>query len=124
MNGTGDEGPVDEGSATQVERVARTSYGRLLALLAAPTGDIPLAEDALSDAFVQALTAWPASGVPANPEGWLLTVARNRQRDAFKSSFRRTSAPTTRLRLKPQPWKHCRYGLVEPRSNQSQYDCN
>lgn len=81
----------------QVERVARASYGRLLALLAAPTGDIPLAEDALADAFVRALTSWPASGVPDNPEGWLLAVARNRQRDVFKSSAHRTSAPLEEL---------------------------
>ncbi|HEU4808220.1 MAG TPA: sigma factor, partial [Homoserinimonas sp.] len=77
----------------QVEQVARASYGRLLALLAAPTGDIPLAEDALADAFEQALTTWAASGVPDNPEGWLLTVARNRLRDLFKSAARRTSTP-------------------------------
>ena len=74
-----------------IERVARASYGRLLALLAAPTGDIPLAEDALADAFEQALRTWPESDVPANPEGWLLTVARNRLRDVYKSSAQRTS---------------------------------
>ncbi|MHA6667664.1 RNA polymerase sigma factor [Homoserinimonas sp. A447] len=75
----------------QVERVARASYGRLLALLAAPTGDIRLAEDALADAFEQALRTWPVSGAPANPEGWLLTVARNRIRDVFKSAAQRRS---------------------------------
>jgi predicted RNA polymerase sigma factor len=80
---------VDE----RVERVVRVSYGRLLALLAAPTGDIPLAEDALADAFEQALKSWPGAGVPDNPEGWLLTVARNRIRDVFKSAARRTSTP-------------------------------
>lgn len=80
---------VDE----QVEQVARASYGRLLALLAAPTGDIALAEDALADAFEQALRTWPGSGVPDNPEGWLLTVARNRIRDVFKSASHRTSTP-------------------------------
>jgi RNA polymerase sigma-70 factor (ECF subfamily) len=78
---------------SQVERVARASYGRLLALLAAPTGDIPLAEDALADAFEQALRTWPELDVPANPEGWLLTVARNRLRDVYKSSAHRTSTP-------------------------------
>jgi predicted RNA polymerase sigma factor len=72
-------------------RAARTSYGRLLALLAAPTRDIPLAEDSLADAFEQALVSWPASGIPTNPEAWLLTVARNRQRDVFKSAAHRTS---------------------------------
>jgi RNA polymerase sigma-70 factor (ECF subfamily) len=77
----------------RAERVARASYGRLLALLAAPTGDIPTAEDALADAFVQALTTWPVTGVPANPEGWLFTVARNRQRDHYRSAAVRTSSP-------------------------------
>ncbi len=72
-------------------RAARTSYGRLLALLAAPTRDIPLAEDSLADAFEQALRTWQADGIPSNPEAWLLTVARNRQRDVFKSAAHRTS---------------------------------
>ena len=52
------------------------SYGRLLALLAAPTRDIPLAEDCLSAAYEQALRRWPTS-MPDNPEAWLFTVARN-----------------------------------------------
>lgn len=68
------------------ERAARESFGRLVALLAASTGDLALAEDALSAAFEQALTTWPRSGVPHNPQGWLLTVARNRQRDVWKSA--------------------------------------
>ncbi|RAN69494.1 RNA polymerase subunit sigma-70 [Bacillus sp. SRB_336] len=78
---------------TTAERLARASYGRLVALLAASTGDLALAEDALSAAFEQALASWPTRGVPANPEAWLLTVARNRQRDTWKSAFHRTSAP-------------------------------
>ncbi|HEY1531242.1 MAG TPA: DUF6596 domain-containing protein [Galbitalea sp.] len=75
----------------RADEVARSSYGRLLALLAAPTGDIPAAEDALADAFERALSTWPASGIPNNPEAWLLTVARNRLRDLYKSSAFRTS---------------------------------
>jgi RNA polymerase sigma-70 factor, ECF subfamily len=69
-----------------VELVIRDSYGRLLALLAAPTGDIAAAEDALADAFERALTRWPIDGVPANPSAWILTVARNRLRDLCKSA--------------------------------------
>ena len=68
-----------------VEQIARDSYGRLLALLAAGTGDIGAAEDALADAFERALTRWPAEGVPDNPSAWILTVARNRLRDLWKS---------------------------------------
>lgn len=75
------------------DRTARASYGRLIALLASSTGDLALAEDALSTAFERALTSWPDTGVPDNPEGWLLTVARNRQRDTWKSAARRTGTP-------------------------------
>jgi RNA polymerase sigma-70 factor, ECF subfamily len=69
-----------------VAQVARDSYGRLLAVLAAPTRDIAAAEDALADAFERALARWPDDGIPTNPEGWVLTVARNRLRDVWKSS--------------------------------------
>ncbi len=75
------------------ERAARTGYGRLLALLAASTRDLALAEDVLADAFERALATWPTSGIPENPEGWLLTVARNRLRDVVGSAARRTSVP-------------------------------
>ncbi|MGY4859379.1 RNA polymerase sigma factor [Cryobacterium sp. AP23] len=77
----------------RAELTARASYGRLLAVLAAPTGDIAAAEDALADAFERALTTWPTDGVPDNPEGWLLTVARNRLKDLWKSAAVRLRAP-------------------------------
>ncbi|MEE6163614.1 DUF6596 domain-containing protein [Mycolicibacterium sp. 120322] len=73
--------------------MTRDSYGRLLALLAAPTADIASAEDALSDAFERALQRWPRDGVPDNPEAWILTVARNRLRDLWKSSAYRLTRP-------------------------------
>ncbi len=77
--------------AERAAEIARTSYGRLVALLAAGTRDLALAEDVLADAFERALRSWPTSGVPDNPEGWLLTVARNRLRDAVGSAAARTS---------------------------------
>ena len=70
-----------------------TSYGRLLALLAARNGDIAAAEDAIADALERALTRWPVDGIPANPEGWVLTVARNRLRDHWKSHAYRMTDP-------------------------------
>ncbi|NMD57683.1 MULTISPECIES: RNA polymerase sigma factor [Tsukamurella] len=75
----------------RAETAARTSYGRLLALLAARTHDVASAEDALADAFERALTRWPVDGVPDDPDAWLLTVARNRQRDRWRSAAERTS---------------------------------
>jgi predicted RNA polymerase sigma factor len=70
----------------RLAELTRNSYGKLLAVLAAPTRDIAAAEDALADAFERALARWPCDGIPVNPEGWLLTVARNRLRDLWKSS--------------------------------------
>lgn len=66
------------------EAVARRSYGKLVALLAARTRDVTGAEDALSDAFATALEDWPVSGVPRNPEAWLMTVARRKWIDATR----------------------------------------
>jgi len=71
-------------SLAAVETVARDSYGRLIAYLAARSGDVAGAEDALGDAFVAALKRWPDEGVPEKPEAWLLHVARNRIIDAIR----------------------------------------
>ena len=79
----------DERARATTEAVARRSYGKLISFLAARTRDVAGAEDALSDAFAAALVGWTANGVPANPEAWLLTVARRRMID---SARRRRSA--------------------------------
>ncbi len=60
-----------------VERVARESYGRLVAYVSVHTHDLAAAEDALSNALLAALTVWPRSGVPQSPEAWLLATARH-----------------------------------------------
>ncbi|MCB0154378.1 MAG: RNA polymerase subunit sigma-70, partial [Anaerolineae bacterium] len=67
---------------TQVtDLVIRQSYGRLVAYLASRWGDLMAAEDALSEALLAALNQWPHQGIPDNPEGWLLTVAKRRLLD-------------------------------------------
>ncbi len=66
-----------EDTQRTVERVARESYGRLVAYLCANTRDLAAAEDALSDALLAALRVWPRDGLPQNPEAWLLTTARH-----------------------------------------------
>ena len=73
-----------EAARATAARAARESYGKLVAFLAARSGDVPAAEDALADAFAAALSAWPAQGAPANPEGWLVTAARRRLIDAAR----------------------------------------
>jgi DNA-directed RNA polymerase specialized sigma24 family protein len=87
-----------EDAKARVAQVTVDSYGRLLAFLAAPTGDIASAEDAIADAIERALTRWPDDGVPDNPEGWILTVARNRLRDLWKSHGYRMTDPLLDIR--------------------------
>jgi predicted RNA polymerase sigma factor len=96
--------PIDERSddlaQRAVESVARQSYGRLVALLSARTRDVAAAEDALADALMSALTTWPRDGVPQNPQGWLMTAARNRLLDQARHRWvRDNSAPTLELMM-------------------------
>jgi RNA polymerase sigma-70 factor, ECF subfamily len=80
------------------ERAARQSYGKLLAYLAARTGDVAAAEDALSEAFAAALASWPVQGVPQAPEAWLFAAARRRMIDMVRRRRTREAA-TDRLVL-------------------------
>jgi RNA polymerase sigma-70 factor (ECF subfamily) len=74
-----------EGDAAETaETVARRSYGKLIAFLAARTRNVAAAEDALSEAFASALSDWPRTGPPDNPEAWLMTVARRKLIDASR----------------------------------------
>ena len=73
----------DEARST-AEAVARRSYGKLVAFVAARSRDLAAAEDALSEAFASALQSWPQNGCPANPEAWLLTVARRKLIDTAR----------------------------------------
>jgi len=75
-----------------VETVARSGYGKLVAFLASRTRDLSAAEDAVSEAFAAALTDWPRNGIPQNPEAWLLTVARRKLIDLFRTSDRQQPA--------------------------------
>jgi RNA polymerase sigma-70 factor, ECF subfamily len=68
--------------------VARASYGRLVALLAARNGDIAGAEEALSEAFIAALESWPRKGIPDKPEAWLMQAAKNRRIDSYRRNAR------------------------------------
>src|SRR5580700_10606898 len=81
-------GEEQDAARRTAEAVARRSYGKLVAFLTVRTRDVAGAEDALSEAFASALMNWPVNGVPANPEAWLLTVARRKQIDAGRKRQR------------------------------------
>ena len=81
-------------AARAAELIARTAYGRLLAILAARWRDVARAEDALGDALVAALEAWPRTGVPDKPEAWLLTAAQRRLIDGARHANVAAAADT------------------------------
>jgi RNA polymerase sigma factor (sigma-70 family) len=67
-----------------LERAYREEATRIRAALAARTGDVGLAEDAVQDAFIEAIEHWPRDGVPASPGGWLATTARRKALDRLR----------------------------------------
>ena len=67
-----------------LDSVFRREWGPAVAALARWSGDLTVAEDAVQEAFAEALRAWPRDGVPENPSGWLVTVARNRALDRLR----------------------------------------
>jgi len=74
---------VDAGRES-LEAAYREEATRIRAALAARTGDVGLAEDAVQDAFIEAIEHWPHDGVPANPGGWLATTARRKALDRLR----------------------------------------
>ncbi|MDQ3147131.1 MAG: RNA polymerase sigma factor, partial [Actinomycetota bacterium] len=86
----------------QVELTFRQEFGRAVATLVRHFGDIDVAEEAVQDAFVVALGRWPATGVPPNPGGWIVTTARHRAIDRLRREGSR-------------PHRHAQAALVEHR---------
>ncbi|WP_433562390.1 RNA polymerase sigma factor [Nocardia sp. CA-151230] len=70
--------------AAAVADAHRREWGFVLAATVRVTRDIDLAEEAVQEAFTQALQAWPESGIPDRPGAWLTTVARRRALDALR----------------------------------------
>lgn len=81
-------------TARSIEQVFRAEHGRLVAGLIRRFGDIGLAEEALGDALVAALQAWPEQGRPPNPGGWLATTAANRAIDRLRRESTRHARHT------------------------------
>ncbi|HEY6887677.1 MAG TPA: DUF6596 domain-containing protein [Solirubrobacter sp.] len=82
-----------------VERVFREEYGRAVAVLVRVFGDIDVAEEAVQDAFAEAVRRWPEAGVPPSPAGWIITTARHRGIDRFRREATRDERETQALAL-------------------------
>ncbi|MEU7801374.1 sigma-70 family RNA polymerase sigma factor [Micromonospora arborensis] len=84
-----DTAQVVRAAADVAAQVVRAERSRILATLIRVTGSVDLAEDATQDAVVRALQTWPRDGVPENPRGWLLVVARRRAVDMIRREAHR-----------------------------------
>src|SRR5918994_754973 len=69
---------------TAVEQAFRDSYALVVASLSRQLRDIDLAEEAIQDAFAEAMRSWPESGIPVNPGGWISAVSRRRAIDRIR----------------------------------------
>ncbi|MGD0068243.1 MAG: sigma-70 family RNA polymerase sigma factor [Streptosporangiaceae bacterium] len=69
--------------AAELERIYRAEATWIRATLAARLGDVGLAEEAVQDAFIEAIEHW-GDGPPPNPGGWLATTARRKALDRLR----------------------------------------
>lgn len=76
---------------SRIERIFREESGRAVAILVRQCGDISLAEEAVQDAFAEALERWPTAGLPPRPAGWIITTARNRAIDRLRRESSRAA---------------------------------
>ncbi|MGB6580814.1 MAG: sigma factor, partial [Streptosporangiaceae bacterium] len=97
--------PVSGPGPDSIERVFRDEYGRAVAVLARVFADIEIAEDAVQDAFAEAVRRWPAAGAPPSPAGWIITTARNRAIDRLRREAAREGkhGPAALLHARDEP---------------------
>ncbi|MGI5125386.1 RNA polymerase sigma factor [Pseudonocardia sp. CA-107938] len=86
---------------TDLAALYRVEFGRALATVARLVGDIGLAEDAVQEAFADALRSWPERGTPRNPGAWITTVARNRALDRLRRESAREGKESDAVLLAP-----------------------
>ncbi|MFI0372847.1 RNA polymerase sigma factor [Actinomadura sp. 1N219] len=67
-----------------IERVFREEHGRAVSVLVRVFGDVDVAEEAVQDAFAEAVKRWPDDGAPPSPAGWIITTARNKAIDRLR----------------------------------------
>ena len=102
----------DQQARETAEAVARRSYGKLVAFLSRHSRDIARAEDSLSEAFAAALSDWARQGCPANPEAWLMAVAKRKIIDAARRG-KTSDAAADHLMLMAEETDHMAATLSE-----------
>jgi RNA polymerase sigma-70 factor (ECF subfamily) len=104
--------------SSEIERVFREEYGRVVSVLVRVCGDIDIAEEAVQDAFTAAVERWPSAGVPPNPTAWIIATARNRAIDRFRRESSRDDRHAEAMRLLPEPAESERQEEVAVRDDQ------
>ena len=69
----------------QIEHLLRELAPQVLGMVVRRFHDFPLAEDAVQESLLAAVTQWPKDGLPDNPRGWLVQVAFRRMTDHIRS---------------------------------------
>jgi RNA polymerase sigma-70 factor, ECF subfamily len=93
------ESPMPALESAEIERVFREEHGRAVAVLVRRFGDIDVAEEAVQDAFAEAVRRWPQHGLPPSPAGWIITTARNRAIDRLRRESGRAARQAEAARL-------------------------
>jgi RNA polymerase sigma factor (sigma-70 family) len=87
-----------------VDELLRDLTPQVLGVLVRRYGDFDACEDAVQEALLAAAQQWPTEGVPANPAGWLVTVATRRRTEMWRSeTARRRREEAAALREPPEP---------------------
>jgi RNA polymerase sigma factor (sigma-70 family) len=98
----------------RVEDLLRELAPQVLGVLVRRNGQFDACEDAVQEALLAAATQWPTDGTPANPRGWLITVASRRLTDLFRSeNARRRREDTVAAMAGPEE-------MVAPAADQDQ----
>jgi RNA polymerase sigma factor (sigma-70 family) len=77
------------------ESLLRELAPQVLGALVRRYGHFDRCEDAVQEALLAAAVQWPDQGVPANPRGWLITVAARRLTDQWRSDQARQRREAT-----------------------------
>ena len=85
----------------RVEDQVRELVPQVLGLLVRRYGNFDACEDALQEALLAAAAQWPTEGVPANPKGWIITVASRRWTEHWRNQTARRRREVTAATAQP-----------------------
>jgi RNA polymerase sigma factor (sigma-70 family) len=89
---------------TDVEALLRDLTPQVLGALVRRYGGFDTCEDAVQEALLAAATQWPVEDMPADPKGWLITVASRRRIEIWRNeSARQRREEAVALREPPDP---------------------